>query len=36
MAFEELKENTEEIQDQIHAYIQSNVSYYKLWVLKLR
>jgi hypothetical protein len=35
MAFEELKENTEEIQDQIHAYIQGNVSYYKLWGFKV-
>lgn len=30
MAFEELKENTENIQDQVHAFIESNASYYKL------
>lgn len=35
MAFEELKENTEDIQEQIQAYIQSNVSYYKLWGFKV-
>ena len=35
MAFEELKENTEDIQEQIQEYIQSNVSYYKLWGFKV-
>ncbi|MCK8140486.1 competence protein [Flavobacterium sp. I-SCBP12n] len=35
MAFEELKENTEEIQEEIHAYIKTNVSYYKLWGFKV-
>lgn len=35
MAFEELKENTEEIQEQIHSYINTNVSYYKLWGFKV-
>ena len=35
MAFDELKGNTEEIQDQIQAYIKSNVSYYKLWGFKV-
>lgn len=30
MAFEELKEHTENIQDQAQAYIESNVAYYKL------
>ena len=35
MAFEELKENTEDIQEQIQGYIQSNVSYYKLWGFKV-
>ena len=35
MAFEELKENTEEIQEQIHNYIKTNVSYYKLWGFKV-
>ena len=35
MAFDELKENKEEIQDQIHAFIKSNVSYYKLFGFKV-
>ena len=35
MAFEEIKENTEQIQDQIHTYIKTNVSYYKLWGFKV-
>ena len=35
MAFEELKENTEQIQEQIHTYIKTNVSYYKLWCFKV-
>ncbi|TDD78189.1 phage holin family protein [Flavobacterium caseinilyticum] len=35
MAFDELKENKEEIQDQIHAYIKSNVAYYKLLGFKV-
>lgn len=35
MAFEELKENTEDIQEQIQVYIQSNVAYYKLWGFKV-
>jgi hypothetical protein len=35
MAFEELKENVENIHDQIHACIESNVSYYKLWGFKV-
>jgi hypothetical protein len=35
MAFEELKENTEDIQEQIQGYIQSNVAYYKLWGFKV-
>ncbi|MFV8328149.1 competence protein [Flavobacterium sp. ZS1P14] len=35
MAFEELKENTEDIQEQVHAFIKSNVSYYKLWGFKV-
>jgi len=30
MAFEELKEHTENIQDQGQAYIESSISYYKL------
>ncbi|MBP6181206.1 phage holin family protein [Flavobacterium sp.] len=35
MAFEELKENTEDIQEQIHAYLKSNKAYYKLWGFKV-
>lgn len=35
MALEEIKENTEEIQEQIQAFIKSNVSYYKLWGFKV-
>jgi len=35
MAFEELKEHTENIQDQAQAYIESNVAYYKLWGFKV-
>lgn len=35
MAFDELKENKEEIQDQIHEFIKSNVAYYKLFGFKV-
>jgi ABC-type multidrug transport system fused ATPase/permease subunit len=35
MAFEELKENTEDIQEQVKAYIDKNVAYYKLWGFKV-
>jgi hypothetical protein len=35
MAFEELKENAENIHDQVQAYIESNVAYYKLWGFKV-
>ena len=35
MAFEELKENTENIQDQAQAYIESNIAYYKLKSFKV-
>lgn len=35
MAFEELKENTENIQDQAKAYIENNIAYYKLKTFKL-
>lgn len=35
MAFDELKENKEEIQDQIHAYLKSNLAYYKLLGFKV-
>jgi cytochrome c biogenesis protein CcdA len=35
MAFEELKEHTEDIQEQVQACIESNVAYYKLWGFKV-
>jgi Cu/Ag efflux pump CusA len=35
MAFEELKENTEDIQDQIQEYLKNNKAYYKLWGFKV-
>lgn len=31
MEFEELKENTEAIQENAKAYIESSIAYYKLW-----
>lgn len=31
MAFEELKENTQQIQEETKAYIESSIHYYKLW-----
>lgn len=35
MAFEELKEHTEDIQKQVQAYIENSVAYYKLWGFKV-
>jgi ABC-type multidrug transport system fused ATPase/permease subunit len=35
MAFEELKESTEGIQEQVKAIIESNVAYYKLRTFKI-
>jgi hypothetical protein len=35
MAFEELKENTENIQEQAKAYLESTAAYYKLWGFKV-
>lgn len=35
MAFEELKENTEAIQENAKAYIESSLAYYKLWGFKV-
>lgn len=35
MAFDELKQNTENIQEQAQAYIESNLAYYKLWGFKV-
>ena len=34
MAFEELKENTDAIQENTKAYIESSLAYYKLWGLR--
>jgi hypothetical protein len=35
MAFEELKENTEAIQANAKAFIETNIAYYKLWGFKV-
>lgn len=35
MAFEELKENAESIQEHSKAYIESSLAYYKLWGFKV-
>ncbi|MBW4358899.1 competence protein [Flavobacterium taihuense] len=35
MAFDKIKENTENIQDQAQAYFESTASYYKLWGFKV-
>ena len=35
MAFNELKENIEDIQESTKAYIDSSVAYYKLWGFKV-
>ncbi len=35
MAFEELKEHTEDIKDQATAYMESSLAYYKLWGFKV-
>ncbi len=35
MAFEELKERTEDIQKQAQSYIENSVAYYKLWGFKV-
>ena len=35
MAFEELKEHTEDIQKHAQAYIENSVAYYKLWGFKV-
>jgi hypothetical protein len=35
MAFEELKENTEAVQENAKAYIESSLAYYKLWGFKV-
>jgi hypothetical protein len=35
MAYEEIKENAESIQNQAQAYVDSNIAYYKLWGFKV-
>ena len=35
MAFDKIKENTENIQEQAQAYFESTASYYKLWGFKV-
>ena len=35
MAFEEIKENVEDIQDQAQIYIENNLAYYKLRTFKM-
>ncbi|MDI1317548.1 competence protein [Flavobacterium sp.] len=35
MAFDELKENVEGIQENTKAYVESSLAYYKLWGFKL-
>jgi len=35
MAFEELKDNVEEIQENAKAYVESSIAYYKLWGFKV-
>ncbi|WP_306351219.1 competence protein [Flavobacterium sp. '19STA2R22 D10 B1'] len=35
MAFEKIKENTQNIQDQAKGFLDSNISYYKLWLFKV-
>jgi amino acid transporter len=35
MAFEELKENTDAVQKNAKAYIDSSIAYYKLWGFKV-
>jgi len=35
MAFEELKENTDAIQENAKAYVESSLAYYKLWGFKV-
>ena len=35
MAFDELKEQTEDIQEQVKVYLEKSVAYYKLWGFKV-
>jgi ABC-type bacteriocin/lantibiotic exporter with double-glycine peptidase domain len=34
MAFEEIKENSEDLLEQAKSFLETNVSYYKLWLFK--
>ena len=34
MAFEDIKENSEDLLEQAKTFLESNVSYYKLWLFK--
>jgi uncharacterized membrane protein YagU involved in acid resistance len=35
MAFEEFQEQTDDIQKQVHLYVENSVAYYKLWGFKV-
>ena len=35
MAFEEIKENTDAVQEHAKSYIESSIAYYKLWGFKV-
>ena len=35
MAFDKIKENSEDIQNQAQAYIENSIAYYKLWGFKV-
>ncbi|AWA29280.1 competence protein [Flavobacterium magnum] len=35
MAFDNIRENAEDLQEQAKAFLESNVSYYKLWLFKV-
>src|SRR6187431_3202146 len=35
MAFDKIKENTENIQEQVQIYLERSASYYKLWGFKV-
>ena len=35
MAFDKIKENTDNIQEQAHTYFEKSVAYYKLWGFKV-
>jgi hypothetical protein len=35
MAFDKIKENSEDVQNQAQAYLEKSISYYKLWGFKV-